>query len=91
MTPSFLGLIQNGTLKPMRRPAKVRVLPLKEIASQKSDGRCKWRGCVMGNLMRPGVDFTKTFANVVQNETSGASKFVGWAQLLSPVVFAKVS
>ena len=28
----FLGLIQNGTLKPMRRPAKVRVLPLKEIA-----------------------------------------------------------
>ena len=43
----FLGLIQNGTLKPMRRPAKVRVLPLKEIASQKSDGRCKWRGCVI--------------------------------------------
>ena len=62
----FLGLIQNGTLKPMRRPAKVRVLPLKEIASQKSDGRCKWRGCVMGNLMRPGVDFTKTFASVVR-------------------------
>ena len=25
----FLGLIQNGTLKPMRRPDKVRVLPLK--------------------------------------------------------------
>ena len=34
----ILGLIQNGTLKPMRRPAKVRVLPLKEIASRKSDG-----------------------------------------------------
>ena len=40
----FLGLIQNGTLKPMRRPAKVRVLPLKEIASQKSDGRCRQAG-----------------------------------------------
>ena len=66
----FLGLIQNGTLKPMRRPAKVRVLPLKEIASRKSDGRCKWRGCVMGNLMRPGVDFTKTFASVVRYGTT---------------------
>ena len=54
----------------MRRPAKVRVLPLKEIASRKSDGRCKWRGCVMGNLMRPGVDFTKTFANVVRYGTT---------------------
>ena len=52
------------------RPTKVRVLPLKEIASRKSDGRCKWRGCVMGNLMRPGVDFTKTFANVVRYGTT---------------------
>jgi len=54
-------------------PKNAKVVPLVELYSVKRDGRYKFCQHLMGNLLRPGVDFGETFSATVSG--SGVCSF----------------
>jgi hypothetical protein len=58
-------------------PANSKIMPLGGLYTRKRDGRCKFRQCLMGNLLREGVDFADTFSTTISG--SGICTFFSLA------------
>jgi len=54
-------------------PKDAKIVPLGELYTIKRDGRYKFRQYLMGNMLRPGVDFGETFSTTVSG--SGVCSF----------------
>ena len=48
-------------------PASARVVPLGELYTIKRDGRYKFRQYLMGNLLRPGLDFEDSYSTTISS------------------------
>jgi hypothetical protein len=48
-------------------PASARVVPLGELYTIKRDGRYKFRQYLMGNLLRPGLDFQDSYSTTISS------------------------
>ena len=58
-------------------PANAKIVPLGEPHARKRDGRHKFRQCLMGNLLREGVDFADAFSTTISG--SGICTFFSLA------------
>ena len=66
-------------------PKGAKIVPLGELYSIKRDGRYKFRQYLMGNLLRPGVDFGQTFSTTVSG--SGVCTFYSIATTCKKMVW----